>query len=104
MQTGEILKCTTAGSCAVVAKRSGTPTTVKSPWNLTIANGDLYIADEGAAAIVVMNLTTNALVYTFCSPGSNPSLPEFGSPRSVAVSLTGEVAVADFTNDISIWK
>ena len=104
-QTGEILKCTTAGSCTVVAKKSGTPTTVKSPWNLTIANGDLYIADEGAAQVVVMNLTTNALVYTFGTPGTTPSLGEFGSPRSVAVSSTGEIAVADFTNnDISLWS
>jgi DNA-binding beta-propeller fold protein YncE len=104
-QTAEILKCTTAGSCTVVAKRSGTPTKVKSPWNLTIANGDLYIADEGAAAVVVMNLATNALVTSFGTPGSNPSLSEFGSPRSVAVSSTGEIAVADFTNnDISLWS
>jgi DNA-binding beta-propeller fold protein YncE len=104
-QTAEILKCTTAGSCTVVAKRSGTPTKVKSPWNLTIANGDLYIADEGAAAVVVMNLATNALVTSFGTPGSNPSLGEFGSPRSVSISSTGEIAVADFTNnDISFWK
>jgi hypothetical protein len=104
-QTGEILKCTTAGSCTAVAKKSGTPTTVKSPWNLTIANGDLYIADEGAATVVVMNIATNALVYSFGTPGSNPSLGEFGSPRSVSVSSTGEIAVADFTNnDISLWS
>ena len=69
-QTGEILKCTTAGSCTVVAKKSGTPTKVKSPWNLTIANGDLYIADEGAAEVVVMNLATHTPVYTFGTPGT----------------------------------
>jgi DNA-binding beta-propeller fold protein YncE len=104
-QTGEILKCTAAGSCTVVAKKSGTPTTVKSPWNLTIANGDLYIADEGAATVVVMNLTTNALVYSFGTAGTNPSLGELGSPRSVSISSTGEIAVADFTNnDISLWS
>ena len=104
-QTGEILKCTTSGSCTVAAKRAGTATTVKSPWNLTVASGDLYIADEGASAVVVMNLATNALVYSFGIPGSNPSLGELGSPRSVSVSSTGEVAVADFTNDdISLWS
>jgi DNA-binding beta-propeller fold protein YncE len=104
-QTGEILKCTTTGSCTVAAKRSGTPTKVKSPWNLTIANGDLYIADEGASAVVVMNLSTNALVESFGTPGTDPGLGEFGSPRSVAVSTTGEIAVADFdNNDISFWK
>lgn len=105
VQTGEILKCTRAGSCAVVAKRSGTPITVKSLWNLTIANGDLYVADEGAATVVVMNLTTNAPAYTVGTPGANPSFSEFGSPRSVSVSSTGEIAMADFTNnDISIWE
>jgi hypothetical protein len=44
-------------------------------------------------------------VYTFGTAGTNPSLGEFGSPRSVSISSTGEIAVADFTNnDISIWK
>jgi DNA-binding beta-propeller fold protein YncE len=105
-QTGTILKCTTTGSCTVVAKKSGTPTKVKSPWNLTIANGDLYIADEGAADVVAMTLAAPySTVYTFGTPGTDPSLGEFGSPRSVAISSTGEIAVADFTNnDISIWK
>ena len=105
-QTGTILKCTTTGSCTVVAKKSGTPTKVKSPWNLTIANGDLYVADEGAADVVAMTLAAPySTVYTFGTPGTDPSLGEFGSPRSVAISSTGEIAVADFTNnDISIWK
>jgi hypothetical protein len=106
-QTGQILKCTTAGACTVIAARSGTATTVNSPWNLTIANGDLYIADEGAGAIVVMNMTAPySEVETFGTLGSDPSLGELGSPRSVSIDAsTGEIAVADFANDdISFWK
>ena len=106
-QTGQILQCTTAGVCTAVAARTGTPTTVNSPWNLTIANGHLYIADEAAGDIVVMNMTAPfGTVYAFGVPGSNPDLGQLGSPRSVSVSpLNGEVAVADFTNnDVSFWK
>ena len=106
-QTGQILQCTIAGACTAVAARTGTPTIVNSPWNLTLANGHLYIADEGAGKVVVMNMTAPfGTVYTFGSPGSNPSLGQLSSPRSVSVSpLNGDVAVADFSNnDISIWK
>jgi DNA-binding beta-propeller fold protein YncE len=106
-QTGQILQCTTAGACTAVAKRSGTPTKVNSPWNLTIANGNLYIADEGAGAIVVMNMASPYNeIETFGTLGSNPSLGQLGSPRSVSVNpLNGEIAVADFNNnDISFWK
>jgi hypothetical protein len=106
-QTGQILKCTTAGACTVVAARTGTPTIVNSPWNMSIANGDLYIADEGAASVVVMNMTAPySTIYTFGAPGTNPSLGQLGSPRSVAVNpVNGEIAVADFeNNDISFWK
>jgi NHL repeat len=106
-QTGQILRCTTAGVCTAVAARTGTLTIVNSPWNLTIVNGTLYIADEGAGSIVVMNMTAPyATVYTFGTLGSNPSLGQLGSPRSVSVNpLTGEVAVADFDNDdISFWR
>jgi DNA-binding beta-propeller fold protein YncE len=106
-QTGQILKCTTAGACTAVAKRTGTPTKVNSPWNLTIANGDLYIADEGAGSIVVMNMASPYNeIETFGTLGSNPSLGQLGSPRSVSVNpLNGEIAVADFNNnDISFWK
>jgi DNA-binding beta-propeller fold protein YncE len=106
-QSGQVLKCTTAGSCGVVVARTGTSAKVKSPWNLTIFGGDLYIADAGAGKVVVITLAApNNLVYSFGTLGSNPSLGQLGSPRSAAVNpLTGEVAVADFTNnDISLWK
>ena len=105
-QLGEIFKCTTAGSCTVVAKKSGTPTKVKSPWNLTIVGANLYIADAGAADVVVMTLASPySTVSTFGTLGTNPALGQFESPRSVSVSSTGEIAVADFTNnDISFWK
>jgi DNA-binding beta-propeller fold protein YncE len=105
-QTGQILKCTTAGVCTAVAKRTGTPVKVNSPWNLTIYNGNLYIADEAAGSIVVMNMSTNALVYTFGTLGSNPSAGQLGSPRSVSINPNnGEIAVADFNNnDVSFWK
>jgi sugar lactone lactonase YvrE len=106
-ETGQILKCTTAGACTVVAARTGTPTIVNSPWNMSIANGDLYIADEGAGSVVVMHMTAPySTVYSFGTPGTNPSLGQLGSPRSVAVNpVNGEIAVADFeNNDISFWK
>ena len=105
-QTGQILQCTIAGACTVIAARTGTATTVNSPWNLTIANGRLYIADEAAGQVVVMDMTAPFdTVYTLGTPGSNPDLGELGSPRSVSVSANGEIAVADFTNnDISFWK
>jgi DNA-binding beta-propeller fold protein YncE len=103
-EIGQVLQCTPAGSCTVVAKGSGTPTKVSAPWNLTLAQGELWIADEGAAKIVVMTLTGSP-VFTFGSRGANPSIGEFVSPRSVAVNpVDGEVAVADFgANVISLW-
>jgi hypothetical protein len=106
-QTGQILRCTTAGACTVVAARTGTPTVVNSPWNMSIVNGNLYIADEGAGSIVVMDMNAPyATVYTFGTPGTNPGLGELGSPRSVSVNpVNGEIAVADFDNDdISFWR
>jgi tripartite motif-containing protein 71 len=105
-QTGAILKCSTTGVCSIVAKTSGTPTIVVSPWNLTIAGGNLYIADEGASKVIAMSMATYSTVLSFGTPGATPSLGEFGSPRSVAVNpLNGQIAVADFQdNDISIWS
>jgi DNA-binding beta-propeller fold protein YncE len=104
-QAGQVLSCTPAGSCVVVAKRFGTPTKLSSPWNLTIAGGNVWIADEGAAKIAVMTLTGTP-VFTFGGPGSNPSLGQFTSPRSVAVNpISGQIAVADFgANLISLWQ
>jgi DNA-binding beta-propeller fold protein YncE len=103
-QLGEVFQCTPAGVCTVVAKRFGTPTTVSSPWNLTLSGGQLWIADEGAAKIVVMTLTGSP-VFTFGGPGTNPNLGQFLSPRSVAVNpVSGQIAVADFgANVISLW-
>jgi sugar lactone lactonase YvrE len=106
-QTGAILRCSTTGTCAAVAKRTGTPTKVTSPWNLTISGGDLYIADEGASKVTAMSMTAPySLVFSFGTPGTNPSLGQLGSPRSVAVNpVNGQIAVADFqNNDISIWS
>jgi DNA-binding beta-propeller fold protein YncE len=106
-QTGEILRCSTTGTCTAVAKKTGTPTKVTSPWNLTISGGDLYIADEGASKVTAMSMTAPySLVFSFGTPGTNPSLGQLGSPRSVAVNpVNGQIAVADFqNNDISIWS
>jgi hypothetical protein len=106
-QTGQILKCTVTGSCAEVAGPSGTATKLASPWNITIAGGELYIADELASKIVVMNMTAPyATSFTFGIPGSNPVLGQLGSPRSVSVNpVNGQIAVADFQNDdISFWS
>jgi DNA-binding beta-propeller fold protein YncE len=103
-QLGVIFQCTPTGGCTAVAKRSGTATTVGTPWNLSFANGELWIADAGAAKIIVMTLTGSP-VFSFGSPGTNPSLGQFVSPRSVAVNpVNGGVAVADFgANLISLW-
>jgi DNA-binding beta-propeller fold protein YncE len=103
--TGEVLRCTTGGSCVAVAKRSGTQTTVNAPWNLTFANGNLWIADAGAAHVTVMTLTGSP-VFTFGSRGGNPNLGQFQSPRALAVDpVTGQIAVADFAADvISLWQ
>jgi DNA-binding beta-propeller fold protein YncE len=106
-QLGDVFKCTTTGVCTAVAKRFGTPTKLKSPWNLTIANNDLYIADATAGKIVVMTLASPySTVLSFGTPGTDPSLGQLGSPRSVSINpLNGEIAVADFNNnDISFWK
>jgi tripartite motif-containing protein 71 len=104
-QAAVVYRCTISGTCTAVAKRTGTPTIVSGPWNMTIANGDLYMADESAGKIVVMDLS-GAPVFTFGNPGGNPNLGQFSSPRSVAINpVDGSVAVADFNaNLISIWQ
>jgi hypothetical protein len=56
---------------------------------------------------VVMNMASPYNeIETFGTLGSNPSLGQLGSPRSVSIDAsTGEIAVADFANDdISFWK
>lgn len=104
-QAGIVYRCTTAGSCTAVAKRIGTPTLVNGPWNMAVNNGALWIADQSAGKIVVMDLT-GAPMFTFGSLGANPNLGQFVSVRSVAINpLNGSVAVADFGADlISIWQ
>jgi tripartite motif-containing protein 71 len=104
---GRILQCTTTGSCIVATTIKSGSSSPSSPWNLSISNGDLYVADEGASRVVVLSMTAPYhVVFTFGTAGTNPAFGEFASPRSVAVDpVNGDIAVADFTNDcISIWS
>ena len=104
-QIGQVLKCTPAGACVAVAKRTGTPTKVMTPWNLLYSGGSLWIADEAASKVIVMTLAGSQL-FTLGGPGPDPTVGQLQSPRSVAVNaVTGQIAIADFTaNLISLWQ
>jgi DNA-binding beta-propeller fold protein YncE len=78
------------------------PATVSLPWNLTLSNGKLYIADGNNGRILILTLSNNATT-SFGSTGSCTNC--LSAPRSVALDPTSnEIAVADFLNNrVSIW-
>ena len=87
-------------------ERTGTPVKVNSPWNLTISGGDLYIADEAAGSMVIMNMTHRTRTSTRSGPRSESEPRPAGlAALGVGQSENGEIAVADFNNnDISFWS
>ena len=65
------------------------------PWNVTINNGKLYVADCGNHRIAIFTLE-GQLIRTIGSRGSGPG--QFNRPSAVAFSPDGDMYVADRNN------
>ena len=68
---------------------------LKQPWDVTVYNGEVFVADHGNGRVAVFN-QDGQLVRTIGSQGSGPG--EFCYPRGVAISPDGELYVSDQSN------
>ena len=75
-------------------KRIGSGT-LKQPWDVTVYNGEVFVADTGNNHVVIFS-QDGQLVHTIGSTGSGPG--EFSNPTSVAISPDGELYVSDLLN------
>jgi DNA-binding beta-propeller fold protein YncE len=98
-----VTKYSPAGALLTTLATSGAgATNVKGPYGLHLSGGRLYVADAGNNRVLVLNPAGGA-IGSFGTTGSGPG--QLSSPRAVAVSPAGAVAVADFVNNrISIWN
>jgi DNA-binding beta-propeller fold protein YncE len=98
-----VTKYSSAGTLLTTLATSGAgATNVKGPYGLQLSGGRLYVADAGNNRVLVLNPAGGA-IGSFGTTGAAPG--QFSSPRSVAISSAGAVAVADFVNNrISIWN
>ena len=69
--------------------------TLKYPWDVTVHNGEVFVADSGNHRVAVFS-QDGKLVHTIGSQGSGPG--QFISPTGVAISPDGELYVSDFGN------
>ena len=69
--------------------------TLKCPWDVTVYNGEVFVADRSNNCVVVFS-QDGQLVRTIGSAGSGPG--QFSGPRGVAISPDGEVYVSDQGN------
>ena len=101
-----VVKYSGAGVLLATLATNGTgATNVKGPYGLRLtgATGSerLYVADAGNNRILVLS-TAGAAIGSFGTAGSGNG--QLSQPHGVAVSATGDVAVADFANNrLSIW-
>ena len=65
------------------------------PWNVTVSNKLVYVADTHNHRIAIFTLE-GQLVHTIGSQGSGPG--QFNYPSAVAISPDGDMFVADWNN------
>ncbi len=79
---------------------------LKNPLGLAFddTTGLLYIAENGASRIAVMDLSTEQVVRTF-GKGQGTALDQFNSPYDVALDGHGNLLVADYGNNrVVVWN
>ena len=69
--------------------------TLHNPWDVTIHNGEVFVADWGNNYVAVFS-QDGRLVRTIGSGGSGPR--QFSNPAGLAVSSNGELYVSDSSN------
>ena len=66
------------------------------PWDVTVHNGEIFVADCGNSCVAVFN-QEGTLVRTIGSKGTGPG--QFSKPTGLAVSPDGELHVSDRQTD-----
>ena len=69
--------------------------TLKEPWDVSVHQGDVFVADTGNHRVAVFSQDGN-LIRTIGSQGTGPG--QFKYPTSVAISPDGELYVSDYSN------
>ena len=68
---------------------------LKQPWDVTVYNGEVFVADTGNYHVVIFS-PDGQLVRTIGSRGCGPG--EFSNPTGVAISPDGQLYVSDQLN------
>ena len=69
--------------------------TLKKSWDVTVHNGEVFVADSGNHRVAVFN-QDGKLIRTIGSQGTGPG--QFSGPNAVAISPDGGLYVSDQTN------